>query len=191
MPTTTKSPAVFFDRDGVLIATTVKNGKPYAIKHVSEMQILPGVAQLIAHYRAEGYKIVVVTNQPDVGNGLNTQAAVEEMHSLLKSQLPIDAIKACYHSQQAGCSCRKPGIGMLLEAAQELDIDLNKSIMVGDRSSDIEAGENAGCFTIFVNYGYNEPLKVTPNLIVSSITELLNVTDDKRESQLHDHHQTP
>ena len=166
-------PAVFFDRDGVLIYTHVRNAKPYAIQDPSELVILPDALQLIEKFKQAGFLIVVVTNQPDVGNGLVTQQTVEEINCLLLSKLPIDLVKVCYHNQRAGCNCRKPANGMLLSAAAELKIDLSNSIMIGDRSSDIQAGKSAGCFTILIECGYNEPLVTEPNLKVRSLAEIL------------------
>lgn len=169
---TTPQPAVFFDRDGVLIETEVRNGKPYAIRSLQDLVIFPAAFDVVSQCKQAGYKVVVVTNQPDVGNGLVAQDVVESMHEVLLSKLPIDLIKACYHKQDAGCTCRKPNIGMFIAAANELNIDLSNSIMIGDRSGDIVAGQAAGCFTIFIDYGYNESLKVSPNLVVSSLTEI-------------------
>ncbi len=168
-------PAVFFDRDGVLIKTNVVNGKAYAIKSISELVILPNALQLIQAFKQDGYKIIVVTNQPDVGNGYVAQAEVEAMNAKLLAELPIDLIKVCYHKQTDGCNCRKPRTGMFSDAAEELNIDLNQSIMIGDRSSDIVAGHAVGCFTIFLDYGYNEPLELLPDLIVSSLTDVLQL----------------
>jgi D-glycero-D-manno-heptose 1,7-bisphosphate phosphatase len=171
----TPTPAVFFDRDGVLIETEVRNGKPYAIRDVKDLVIFPDALAVINQFKNAGYKIVVVTNQPDVGNGLVEQSVVEAMHTRLLAELPIDLIKACYHQQGSGCNCRKPNTGMFTEAAAKLNIDLANSIMIGDRSSDIEAGQAAGCFTIFIDYGYNESLKVRADLIVSSLTDVLKI----------------
>jgi len=171
----TPQPAVFFDRDGVLIETEVRNGKPYAIKDVKDLVILPDAFAVIDQFKQAGYKIIVVTNQPDVGNGLVAQSSVEEINNTLLGELQIDLIKVCYHKQGSGCNCRKPNTGMFTEAAAQLNIDLANSIMIGDRSSDIQAGQAAGCFTIFIDYGYNESLMVRPDLIVSSLTEVLKV----------------
>lgn len=171
----TPTPAVFFDRDGVLIQTEVRDGKPYAIRDIKDLVIFPDAHAVIRQFKQAGYKIVVVTNQPDVGNGFVAQQVVEAMHNTLLAELPIDLIKACYHQQNSGCNCRKPNTGMFTEAAMQLNIDLANSIMIGDRSSDIQAGQAAGCFTIFIDYGYNESLKVRADLIVSSLTEVLKI----------------
>jgi D-glycero-D-manno-heptose 1,7-bisphosphate phosphatase len=166
-------PAVFFDRDGVIIETEVRDGKPYAIRDPQQLKIFPAALPLMQNFKQAGYKIVVVTNQPDVGNGLVTQQTVETMHAKLLAELPIDLIEVCYHSQQAGCKCRKPDIAMFSTAAERLNLDLSASLMIGDRNSDVAAGNRAGCFTLFIDYGYNEPLVAHANLIVRSLSEIL------------------
>ena len=94
-----------------------------------------------------GFKLVVVSNQPDVGAGLVSREVVEEMNVRLCRLMPLDAVKVYYHTKEQRCTCRKPLPGLLLEAAAEMGIDLSASIMVGDRASDIEAGAMAGCRT--------------------------------------------
>lgn len=107
---------------------------------------MPSAHELVKKYKQAGYKIVVVTNQPDVGNGFVAQSEVELMHTTLLGELQIDLIKACYYSQRDNCTCRKPATGMFEEAASELNIDLCASIMIGDRASDINTGETTGMF---------------------------------------------
>src|ERR1700751_5366315 len=87
-----------------------------------------------------GFLLAVVTNQPDVGNGLVGRSEVDAMHEIITRELPVDTIKACFHRQVDDCNCRKPKPGMILEAATELGVDLTKSFMVGDRKSDVEGG---------------------------------------------------
>ena len=93
------------------------------------------------------------------------------MHSLLCVRLPIDAIKSCFHVEADSCECRKPKVGMLREAARELDIDLSRSYLVGDRWRDVSAGKTAGCFTFFLDYGYDETLRDAPDRVVGSLEE--------------------
>jgi D-glycero-D-manno-heptose 1,7-bisphosphate phosphatase len=90
-------------------------------------------------------------------------------------ELPVDAVKACFHRQADGCNCRKPKPGMILEAAVELGVNLNKSFMVGDRRSDVEAGRAAGCATVFIDLGYDEPAPDAPDYVVHSIMEAADV----------------
>ncbi len=166
-------PAIFLDRDGVLNKTLVQNAKPYAPRQLQDFHIFPAGIKITRLLKEAGFLIVVVTNQPDVGNGIVKQAIVEGMHYQLSQTLTLDAIKVCYHSQSEGCLCRKPKPGMLLEASQELGIDLKQSIMVGDRSSDILAGIAAGCRrTILIDYGYSEPQLGKADVIVRSLEEV-------------------
>ena len=163
--------AVFLDRDGVLIKTFVRDGKPFAATRFEEMEILPGVAEALERLHDAGFLNVVVTNQPDVATGKTKREAVEAMHAELRKKLPIDAIKVCFHDDAANCACRKPKPGMLIEAANELGIDLKKSFLVGDRWRDIEAGQAAGCKSYFVDYRYQEKRPDKPYVAVESLPE--------------------
>ncbi|HET9988446.1 MAG TPA: HAD-IIIA family hydrolase, partial [Kofleriaceae bacterium] len=148
--------AVFLDRDGVINASVVKNGKPYPPTSVLAMEILPGVAEALARLRAAGFELVVVTNQPDVARGTQSRATIDAMHDRLQRELPLDAIYACFHDDVDACACRKPKPGLLLNAAQDRGIDLASSFMVGDRWRDTDAGLAAGCRAIFIDRGYSE-----------------------------------
>jgi D-glycero-D-manno-heptose 1,7-bisphosphate phosphatase len=106
---------------------------------------------------------------------LIARSEVEAMHDVMRRQLPIDALKACYHRQDEHCDCRKPKPGMILEAAGELGADLEQSFMVGDRSSDVAAGRAAGCATVFIDLGYAEPAPDHPDFVVASIGEAADV----------------
>ncbi len=156
MTTAKPSAAVFLDRDGVLNRAVVRNGKPYPPGRLTEFELLPGVSEALELLRDAGFRLVVVTNQPDVGTGRQTLAAVEEMHAHLRATLPLDDIRVCYHTDADGCACRKPKPGMLLDAARDWDVALADSVMVGDRWRDIEAGKAAGCRTILIGVGYDE-----------------------------------
>jgi D-glycero-D-manno-heptose 1,7-bisphosphate phosphatase len=163
--------AVFLDRDGVINRAIVRDGKPYPPASLVELEILPGVHETLQQLHDANYLLVVVTNQPDVARGTAKREDVEEMNAFLSSQLPIDGFKTCYHDSGDKCGCRKPLPGSLLEAAQEHNIDLSKSFMVGDRWRDIEAGASAGCKTFFINYRYAEQKPDAPDFIVSSLLE--------------------
>ena len=149
-------PAVFLDRDGVINASVVRDGKPYPPASVDEMELLPGVGKALADLRAAGFVLIVVTNQPDVARGTQTRAAVEAIHERMQQELSLDAIYACFHDDADNCACRKPKPGLLVDAAAALGIDLAASFMVGDRWRDTDAGRAAGCQTIFIDRGYNE-----------------------------------
>jgi len=162
---------VFLDRDGVINRAVVRNGKPYPPASVEEMEILPGVEKAVRDLHEAGFLIIVVTNQPDVATGVQSLEVVEMMHRKLRETLPIDDIKICYHTNADACSCRKPKPGMLLEAAQDRDIDLSRSFLVGDRWGDIGAGQAAGCFTFFIDCGYQERAAENPDAVVYSLEE--------------------
>lgn len=149
-------PAAFLDRDGVIVRSEVIDGKAYAPRRLEDLRLLPGAAESVRRLKSYGFLVVVVTNQPDVGNGFVERSLVEAMHEKLHAKLLIDHIEVCYHAQSAGCTCRKPKPGMLHTAAQKLSIDLAASFMVGDRVSDLEAGSTAGCRTVFIDRGYRE-----------------------------------
>ena len=158
--------AVFLDRDGVINRAIVRDGKPYPPASLVELEILPGVHEALQKLHDANYLLVVVTNQPDVARGASKREDVELINAFLSAQLPIDDFKTCYHDSGDKCNCRKPLPGALLEAAQEHDIDLSKSFMVGDRWRDVEAGASAGCKTFFINYRYAEQKPDAPDFIV-------------------------
>jgi D-glycero-D-manno-heptose 1,7-bisphosphate phosphatase len=163
--------AVFLDRDGVLNRAIVRDGKPYPPADLSELEILPGVESALRDLQEEGYRLIVITNQPDVARGTTRMEAVEAINGYLGSHLPIDAFRTCYHDSGDGCDCRKPLPGSILAAASQYGIDLSKSVMVGDRWRDIEAGQAAGCHTIFIDYGYREKQPETAVVRVASLRE--------------------
>jgi D-glycero-D-manno-heptose 1,7-bisphosphate phosphatase len=164
-------PAIFLDRDGVLTRSEIRGGRPYAPRRLEDFEILADAPAALSALAAAGFALVVVTNQPDVGNGLVERGVVEQMHARLAAALPLDAIKACWHRQDEGCGCRKPAPGMLLEAAAELGLDLAASVMIGDRWSDVAAGRAAGCRTVFIDRFYGERRPDSPDLIVGSLGE--------------------
>ena len=166
--------AVFLDRDGVLNANIERDGKPLAPASLAEFRLLPGVADAVTRLKAAGFVTVVATNQPDVATGRTPRATVAAMHDILRSAMPLDAIKICFHIDKDKCACRKPRPGMLLESAMELDIDLAESFMVGDRWRDTQAGHAAGCRTIFVDNGYIQDGPHQPDRTVRSLTEAVS-----------------
>lgn len=148
--------AVFLDRDGVINRAVVRSGKPYPPANAAELEILPRVPEALNRIREAGFISIVVTNQPDVARGTTSMADVEAINMALAKNLAIDEFSVCYHDSGDNCECRKPKPGMLLQAAKKWDIDLATSYMVGDRWRDVEAGQRAGCRTIFIDYGYDE-----------------------------------
>lgn len=167
--------AVFLDRDGVINRAVVRDGRPYPPATLDDLELLPGVAEAATELHKAGFRLIVVTNQPDVATGVQRLDVVEAMHNHLRQILPIDDIKVCYHTDQHGCSCRKPKPGMLLQASAEWGLDLEQSIMVGDRWRDIEAGQAAGCKSILIKNTYQERQPAAPDAIVDSLLEATTV----------------
>jgi D-glycero-D-manno-heptose 1,7-bisphosphate phosphatase len=169
--------AVFLDRDGVINRALEREGQPYPPTTLAEFEILPGVPQACARLKAAGFLLVVVTNQPDVGRGTLRQEVVEALHEHMCRSLPLDRVEVCYHPGQgkSDCDCRKPRPGMVLRAARELGIALEKSWLVGDRWRDIDCGVAAGCRTIFLDRGYRETLKKAPDYRVFDLVSAAEI----------------
>jgi len=166
-----KRRAVFLDRDGVINVPTVREGRPYPPAGIDALEILPGVTEALAQLKSANFLLIVVSNQPDVARGTRTRTSVEAINAALARCLPIDEFRMCYHDGRDACDCRKPSPGMLLDAAAKWDIDLAGSFMVGDRWRDVEAGQNAGCKTVFVDYHYAEKQPERVDCRVHSLLE--------------------
>jgi D-glycero-D-manno-heptose 1,7-bisphosphate phosphatase len=168
--------AVFLDRDGVINRAFVRRGKPFPPASVAEFELLPGVPEACRLLKNSGFLLVVVTNQPDVGRGLQSQSVVEAINAKVFAALPIDRLEVCYDAGRGETSAyRKPAPGMLRRAATALGIDLVESFMVGDRWSDINCGRAAGCKTFFIDYSYAELLHHQPDFRVSSLLEAATI----------------
>lgn len=163
--------AVFFDRDGTLNRAVIREGKAYPPPSLDEFVLHPGVPEALHALKAAGFLLVVVTNQPDVGAGLQRREVVEQMHTRLRALAAIDDVRVCYHTEGDGCECRKPRAGMLLAAARELKIDLAASYMIGDRWRDMAAGVAAGCRTIFIRNSYDERQPDRYDLVADSVVD--------------------
>lgn len=152
----TKNKAVFLDRDGTIVA-----GVPY-LSSVDQLKLNSNAAEGIKKFNKMGYLAIVITNQSGVARGYFDEEKLKEINEEMKSQLflegaKIDAIYYCPHMPEEEitdggqpCQCRKPKPQMILDAAKEYDIDLKKSLMVGDTPGDIIAGKTAGCKTALI-----------------------------------------
>lgn len=152
-PTGQRRPAVFLDRDGVL-----NENRANYVRTWEQVAILPGVLQAMQRLAASQFALVVVTNQSAVGRGLMSVEVLAAINQGIVQQVQqaggrIDAVYACPHGPEAGCPCRKPLPGMLLQAAQDLDLDLVRSYLVGDAVSDMQAALAAGCRPVLVRTG--------------------------------------
>lgn len=166
-----KQRAVFLDRDGVLNRAYIVNGVPHPPNSLAQLEVLPGAAEACQLLRESGFKLIVVTNQPDIARGRQTLVEIELLNEALRRQLGFDDLYLCPHDDKDECRCRKPRPGMLLQAAQSHQLELRHSFMVGDRDRDIEAGLAAGCRTIFVDHGYGRAPLPPAHLTVSSLQE--------------------
>ena len=142
---------VFLDRDGVLN----KNKDDY-VKHISELEIFPFISESIKKLQSVGFKIIVITNQSAINRGLITEKHLNEIHEKIQSFLiqhnaKIDYFYYCPHTPTENCSCRKPKSGLLLKAIDDFSIDVNNSWFIGDRDSDIQAGQSVGCKTFKIH----------------------------------------
>ncbi|HXE52283.1 MAG TPA: HAD family hydrolase [Tepidisphaeraceae bacterium] len=170
-----RRPAVFLDRDGVLNRTDVRNGIPHPPASAADLELLPGVLQGLLRLREIGLPLIVVTNQPDVARGTQTREAVEQINARLREQLPVIAIYTCYHDTADNCQCRKPLPGLLMNAAAAYNIDLSGSFMVGDRWSDVAAGQAAGCRTILIDLPYSQSDRCTPDYRVRDLPQAVDI----------------
>lgn len=151
-----KVKAIFLDRDGVLNKSVIIDGKPYPPSSIDELEIPDGVVEGLKKLSELNFLLIVITNQPDVARGKTTKRGVNAINKYLKERLNIDDFFCCFHDTIDNCECRKPKPGMILEAAKKWNIDLTKSVLVGDRWKDIESGKNAGLKSILIDFGYNE-----------------------------------
>ena len=167
--------AVFLDRDGVLNRAVVRDGKPYPPGSLAELEIVDGAAGSLARLKDLGFLLLVVTNQPDVARGTQTLDAIQAMHAVMSQTLPLDDFLICPHDDRDGCPCRKPAPGLMLEAQERYGIDLSRSFLVGDRWRDIDAGQAAGCRTVFLDMNYRERgPSVPPDARVGSLPEAVD-----------------
>ena len=132
-------PAVFLDRDGVIIENRVDH-----VKSIPEVCFIPGALEALVRLAQRECLIVIVTNQAAIGRGLLTRQTADEINAYILKHITaaggrIDAVYLCPHLPQAACACRKPAPGMLLAATRDLGIDLRASVMIGDALTDIQA----------------------------------------------------
>jgi len=140
--------AIFLDRDGVLN----KDRSDY-VKNIHELEIFPNIGKYIKLINDEEFLVIVISNQSAIGRKLTTKNEVERIHDSLQEYLKkwsakIDAFYYCPHHPQDNCECRKPKPGLLIRAANDFNIDLQNSWMLGDHDRDVQSGLNAGCKSI-------------------------------------------
>lgn len=152
-------PAVFLDRDGVLVRALIRNNLAYAPLRREDFELLPGGPEAVASLHAAGFVVVVITNQPEVRRGTLDPALLEEFHHHLRQTVAVDDILTCPHDDRDRCLCRKPKPGMILEAARRHGLDLTRSFLVGDTDKDLGAAQAAGLPFILIDAPYNTGLE--------------------------------
>ncbi|MBF0361697.1 MAG: HAD-IIIA family hydrolase [Oligoflexia bacterium] len=160
--------AVFLDRDGVINLPIIKNNLPFSPGNLNEFIFCDGIVETIREIKNRNYLVIVVTNQPDVARGIKVKDEIEKIHQYIKKHTLVDEIYCCYHDNKDNCDCRKPKVGLFLQAQQHFSsqrsqcsqcsqINFNESYMVGDRKSDMLVGRKLFLKNIFINYNYHEP----------------------------------
>jgi D-glycero-D-manno-heptose 1,7-bisphosphate phosphatase len=162
--------AVFVDRDGVLNKAVEREGKPYPPASLAQLELAEDVLDACTVLRQAGFFLGCVTNQPDIARGKTRAEDVEAINDHVRVTLGLDALVMCPHDNADNCQCRKPKPGMILTLAGLYDIDLSKSIMVGDRLGDIEAGRAAGCRTVFIDHHWDEKRPERMDVVFSSLS---------------------
>jgi D-glycero-D-manno-heptose 1,7-bisphosphate phosphatase len=160
-------PAIFLDRDGTLIEEV-----GYCA-HPGQVRVFPGVVEVLQRLREAGFLLILITNQSGIGRGYFSDEDYRAVQAEFERQIQPMRLDAVYYCPDATPStCRKPSPGMLLEAAREHSIDLARSYMVGDKTSDMEAGQAAGCRTILVQTGYGrQQVEACPTFIANDLME--------------------
>lgn len=170
--------AVFLDRDGTI------NKYVGFLTDIDDFELLPNVSEAVRHINEAGYLCIVVTNQPVIARGEITLEELAVIHNKMETMLGnegayLDAIYYCPHHPDRGfegevealkiqCDCRKPKPGMILKAAEDFNIDLKLSWMIGDEERDIQAGRNAGCKTVLLS---DTPKRFGQDFITPSLYE--------------------
>jgi D-glycero-D-manno-heptose 1,7-bisphosphate phosphatase len=153
--------AALLDRDGTLVREKGYLGRP------EELELLPGAAEGLRRLRAAGYRLVVLTNQAGVARGYYREADVQAVHARLREMLraegvELDAIYYCPHHPEGegvyrrDCPNRKPGTGMHKQAERHLGLDLARSVVIGDKVSDLLPGIELGCRTVMLRTGHGQ-----------------------------------
>jgi D-glycero-D-manno-heptose 1,7-bisphosphate phosphatase len=188
-PQPTRAPAVFLDRDGVIVELVPDpdSGRHESPYRPEDVQLAAGSIEGLLALREAGYRLVAASNQPAAAKGTATLEELQQVHAravelLRDGGIELDGWRYCFHHPDgvvpglaAGCDCRKPGPGLLLEAARDLDLELTESWMIGDAATDMEAGQRAGCRTVLVENprsGHRRPADgCAPDLRARSLAE--------------------
>jgi D-glycero-D-manno-heptose 1,7-bisphosphate phosphatase len=173
-----RSKAVFLDRDGVLNEVVGDGARARSPRGAGDLVLTDGAKVATRRLAACGYRLIAVTNQPDVARGLMTAAVAEALTRSTMEQLQLDDAYVCPHDGPDRCSCRKPGPGMLLAARRDWAIELGSSWLIGDRWVDIGAAQAAGVRSVLLEARYSwdpsggvePPPGLEPTLVAADLT---------------------
>jgi D-glycero-D-manno-heptose 1,7-bisphosphate phosphatase len=187
--------AVFLDRDGTI------NEEMGYINHLERFVLLPGTAAAIRRINESGLKAVVVTNQSGAARGYFPAELIDQVHDKMRGLLQqegvyLDGIYTCVHAplgegEGGGCDCRKPDTGLIRQAAEDLQLDLNRSYVVGDRFKDVEMARNGGVKAVLVLTGYGKgeleflgsTSRVKPDFVAEDLSEAVDwILSDVKKS---------
>lgn len=148
-----QSCGAFFDRDGTIIEEADYLHEPERIR------FLPGALEGMKRFQDMGYRIILISNQPGIGVGYYTKEDFYRVNRTLfnsfsEKGILVDKVYFCPHSKSENCDCRKPGQALIERAREELNLDLSRSVIIGDKTSDIETGRRAGMRTVLVRTGF-------------------------------------
>jgi len=167
--------AVFLDRDGVVNQPIIIDNKPFPPHSLKELVVYDSLSDDLKLLRNNNFLIFIITNQPDVKRGRANHIEIEEINNYLMKSYDFDDIFCCYHDDDDNCDCRKPKPGAILYFAKKYKIDLNKSFLIGDRKKDILSANNAGCLSVFIDFGYSEAKPETQNYTASNLSAAVNI----------------
>ena len=173
---------VFLDRDGVITVSLEMEGKGYAPRSLADFKFYDGTLDSIEGIRKLGFLPIIVSNQPDVANGLLADSVLEQMNQKIRDDLGIAEINNCPHNSMDNCSCRKPKPGMILSSAEKWSIDLPQSWMIGDRDSDVVAGATAGCKTIFIDRNWKAETGEYADFRCGSLRAAIDLISEQTDS---------
>ena len=170
-----KNKCVFLDRDGVINQPIIINKRPYSPRKIKEFIFTTDIKNLVTKVANLGYKVIVITNQPDIATGDLSESLLNHFHKRIINEMPIDDIFVCKHLSSDNCNCRKPNPGLIIKAVSKHKINLEKSYFIGDRWKDVDAANKVKCHTIFIDYGYTEKLKTIPKNCVTTLKEAFDI----------------
>ncbi len=176
----TKRKAIFLDRDGTLIEEV------NYLHRVEDLIFFDYTDQAVKLLKDRGFLVIITTNQSGIGRNIYTENDMHSVHEAIQDHLTekIDAFYFCPHLPDAGCVCRKPSLGMIEQACDNFEIDLENSWMIGDKVLDVELGFNANIKTALVLTGYGEKhageLAKQPNVIAKTLIEAVNLIVDNK-----------